>query len=72
MLVLHEPPRRILIKLPHSDVCISDYLYPGETTYDCNNSVEELLYFTPHVEDMNDDLELVGAPQETGAMVIEN
>lgn len=30
---LHEPPRRIMLKLPHSYVHISDYLFPGKAAH---------------------------------------
>ena len=62
---MHEPPRRIHVQLPFSDVCISDYLFPGETPYDSNDSVEEIFGYKPKIEWMNDELELVAAPKET-------
>ncbi|CAH1118005.1 unnamed protein product [Phaedon cochleariae] len=40
---LHEPPRRVLIALPNSEVTLSDYLFPGEGPQDAKVSFEELL-----------------------------
>ncbi|XP_050302642.1 protein odr-4 homolog [Anthonomus grandis grandis] len=40
---VHEPPRRVLITLPESNVTISDYLFPGEGPEDVKASLEELL-----------------------------
>lgn len=40
---VHEPPRRVLIKLPDSNITISDYLFPGEGSEDAKASLEELL-----------------------------
>ena len=62
--VLHEPPRRILVRLPLAPVCISDYLFPGETPYDSNDSVEEIFGFKPSIEDFDDELEIVASPGE--------
>ena len=61
---LHEPPRRILIRLPGSEVSISDYLYPGEHPEDSRESVEEIFGFRPGVEFMDDELELMATPKE--------
>lgn len=63
--ILHEPPRRILIKLPHSSVQISDYLFPGETPEDSTDSVKEIFGFAPCAEYMDDELELVAGPRES-------
>lgn len=40
---VHEPPRRMLITLPDSNISISDYLFPGEGAEDVKTSLEELL-----------------------------
>ena len=61
--VFHEPPRRMLLRLPHSSVCVSDYLFPGETPYDSADSVLEILGFRPNIEFMDDEVELVAAPR---------
>lgn len=42
-MVVHEPPRRVLIPLPHSKVALSDYLYPGEGPSEALISLQELL-----------------------------
>eukprot|EP00095_Tigriopus_kingsejongensis_P011984 maker-scaffold879_size85478-snap-gene-0.18 protein:Tk11984 transcript:maker-scaffold879_size85478-snap-gene-0.18-mRNA-1 annotation:"hypothetical protein DAPPUDRAFT_302941" len=61
---LHEPPRRILVRLPASDVCISDYLYPGENSEDSIDSVQELFGFRARIDHIDDEQELVASPQE--------
>ncbi|TRY61742.1 hypothetical protein TCAL_09252 [Tigriopus californicus] len=61
---LHEPPRRIMVKLPTSGVWISDYLYPGENCEDSIESVEELFGFRPFIDHIDDELELVASPRE--------
>ncbi|XP_028127754.1 protein odr-4 homolog [Diabrotica virgifera virgifera] len=43
---VHEPPRRVLISLPDSDIALSDYLFPGEGPQDVKVSLEELLDIT--------------------------
>jgi hypothetical protein len=53
----------MLIRLPHSPVCISDYLFPGETPYDSVDSVLEILGFRPKIEYMDDEIEMVAAPR---------
>jgi len=62
--VLHEPPRRVLVQLPGcpAGVVVSDYLFPGETPYDSNDSVEEILGFRPPIEAFDDEIELVAGP----------
>lgn len=40
---VHEPPRRVLIELPNSNITLSDYLFPGEGPEDAKLSLEELL-----------------------------
>ncbi|XP_063917965.1 protein odr-4 homolog isoform X2 [Zophobas morio] len=40
---VHEPPRRVLINLPNSNIAISDYLFPGEGPHDAKISLEEML-----------------------------
>lgn len=40
---VHEPPRRVLIELPNSNITLSDYLFPGEGPEDAKSSLEELL-----------------------------
>lgn len=43
MMVVHEPPRRVLIPLPHSRVFLSDYLFPGEGPSEALVSILELI-----------------------------
>ncbi|CAG9864393.1 unnamed protein product [Phyllotreta striolata] len=40
---VHEPPRRVLIPLPDSEIALSDYLFPGEGSQETKVSLEELL-----------------------------
>ncbi len=63
--VVHEPPRRVMIQLPYcgaAGVSVSDYLFPGETPYDSNDSVEEILGFKPPIEAFDDEIEMVAGP----------
>ncbi len=54
------------MELPHADgVSISDYLFPGETPYDSNDSVEEVFGFKPDIASFDDEIELVAGPIET-------
>ena len=62
--MLHEPPRRVRINLPDSDVSISDYLFPGESTEASAKAVEEYFGFIPELEDLDDELELVASPKQ--------
>lgn len=43
IMVVHEPPRRVLIPLPHSRVAFSDYLFPGEGPSEALASIQELI-----------------------------
>ncbi|XP_044267144.1 protein odr-4 homolog [Tribolium madens] len=47
---VHEPPRRVLISLPNSNIAISDYLFPGEGPHDAKISLEEMLDIKIHDE----------------------
>ena len=75
--VVHEPPRRCLIGMPHGrpgiedfenlpeadSVMISDFLFPGETSYDSIESVREVFGFEASIARMDDDQELVAGIQ---------
>jgi len=74
--VVHEPPRRCLIGMPQragvgdfenppeaESVMISDFLFPGETSYDSIESVREVFGFEAHIGRMDDDQELVAGIQ---------
>ena len=76
MPIVHEPPRRCLIGLPQKaddgndeasleadSVMISDFLFPGETSYDSIESVQEVFGFPPSISSMDDDQELVAGIQ---------
>ena len=88
--IVHEPPRRCLIGLPQREydenievtleadsVMISDFLYPGETSYDSIESVQEVFGFEPAIGRMDDDQELVAGIQHltvnsTGELTVGN
>uniref|UniRef100_A0A1B6KFK8 Protein odr-4 homolog n=1 Tax=Graphocephala atropunctata TaxID=36148 RepID=A0A1B6KFK8_9HEMI len=42
-MVVHEPPRRVLIPLPYSKVALSDYLFPGEGPSEALVSILDLI-----------------------------
>ena len=63
MPILHEPPRRVNIKLPNSEITVSDFLYPGETQDESVKAVDEMFGFTPTFEHMDDELELIPSPK---------
>lgn len=56
-----------MIELPCGDsaVSISDYLFPGETPYDSNDSVEEIFGFKPPIEAFDDEIEMVAGPMQS-------
>ena len=60
---MHEPPRRVNIKLPYTPITVSDFLFPGETQEESVKAVEEMLGFTPNFEHLDDELEIVASPQ---------
>ena len=62
--VLHEPPRRVLIKLPNSEIAVSDFLFPGESTEASAKSFVEMFGFVPELEDLDDEQELVASPKQ--------
>lgn len=62
--ILHEPPRRVNIKLPQSPITVSDFLFPGETQDESVKAVEEMLGFIPNFEHLDDELEIVASPQQ--------
>ena len=61
--ILHEPPRRVNIKLPYNPITVSDFLFPGEAQEESVKAVEEMLGFTPNFEHLDDELEIVASPQ---------
>jgi len=66
--ILHEPPRRVNIKLPQSPITVSDFLFPGETQDESVKAVEEMLGFIPNFEHLDDELEIVASPQQKARM----
>ncbi|GLH09052.1 Protein odr-4 homolog [Gryllus bimaculatus] len=61
---LHEPPRRVLVPLPHCRVTLSDYLFPGEGASEALISLEELLDLQVKESDVQKELELQADPME--------
>jgi hypothetical protein len=58
---VHEPPRRVLISLPNTNIAISDYLFPGEGPHDAKISLEEMLDIKIH-----NDADVVDAEGQAG------
>jgi hypothetical protein len=67
---LHEPPRRVNIKLPYTPITVSDFLFPGETQEESVKAVEEMLGFTPNFEHLDDELEIVASPQHIRVCIL--
>ncbi|XP_049793998.1 protein odr-4 homolog [Schistocerca nitens] len=61
---LHEPPRRVLVPLPHCRVALSDYLFPGEGPSEALVSLQELLDLDMSEDDVQKDLELQADPED--------
>ncbi|XP_021934616.1 protein odr-4 homolog [Zootermopsis nevadensis] len=57
-LTLHEPPRRVLVSLPDSQVTLSDYLFPGEGPSEALTTLQELLDLQVEESDVQTDLEV--------------
>nr|QSB36977.1 olfactory receptor 1 [Frankliniella intonsa] len=55
---VHEPPRRVMIKLPSTSVTFSDYLFPGEGPEEALVSCKDLLDLTIESDDVETDLEV--------------
>ena len=68
--ILHEPPRRVNIKLPYTPITVSDFLFPGETQEESVKAVEEMLGFTPNFEHLDDELEIVASPQHIRVCIL--
>lgn len=54
---IHEPPRRVLVTLPKSNITLSDYLFPGEGPQEAQISLEELLDIKVNEKDSIKDIE---------------
>ena len=67
---MHEPPRRVNIKLPYTPITVSDFLFPGETQEESVKAVEEMLGFTPNFEHLDDELEIVASPQHIRVCIL--
>jgi len=62
--IVHEPPRRVFVRVGESSVTVSDYLYPGEGIEECINNMKEIFTMEIQEEDVEDDLEIVASPRE--------
>ena len=58
-MILHETPRRVCAILPHSNIFLSDYLFPGEDIGDSVEPFDELLGISVSKSDINDTIETV-------------
>ena len=54
---IHEPPRRVLVSLPNTEVTFSDYLFPGEGSQEAQISLQELLDISIIDKDAIKDIE---------------
>ncbi|XP_060818557.1 protein odr-4 homolog isoform X2 [Bombus pascuorum] len=63
-LTLHEPPRRVLVELPDSNVTFSDYLFPGEGPQEALLSLEEILDLEIQERNIQKDIEFEADPIE--------
>lgn len=54
---VHEPPRRVMINLPFTNVTFSDYLFPGEGPEEALLSSEDLLDLKLQLENVETDIE---------------
>ncbi|KAF7991544.1 hypothetical protein HCN44_008915 [Aphidius gifuensis] len=61
---LHEPPRRVLVALPHSKITLSDYLFPGEGHQEALISLQELLDLKVEESSVQKEFELQVDPSE--------
>ena len=50
---MHEPPRRVNIKVPYTQINVSDFLFPEETQEESVKAVADMLGFTPNFEHLD-------------------
>lgn len=74
--VLHELPCRILVPLPHREISLADYIFPGETVDDVPFAFQELLGLAVEAKDMEmncerlpDTLDLLEPSPETNSNI---
>lgn len=60
--ILHEPPRRVNVKLPDSEIIVSDFLFPGESPDESVKAIEQMFGFSPTFEHLDDEQEIVASP----------
>jgi len=63
--VVHEPPRRLFVSLPETNVTVADYLFPGEGVEDCLANIKEIFGVEVEEDQIEDDLEIVASPRES-------
>lgn len=66
--IVHEPPRRVFVNVPDTDVTVCDYLYPTEGVEDCINNIREIFGWELLEDSVEDDVEIVASPRETRPM----
>ena len=63
--MVHEPPRRLFVSLPETNVTVADYLFPGEGVEDCLANIKEIFGVEVEEDQIEDDLEIVASPRES-------
>merc|ERR1719341_2635481 len=63
--VVHEPPRRLFVSLPETNLTVADYLFPGEGVEDCLANIKEIFGVEVEEDRIEDDLEIVASPRES-------
>lgn len=54
---IHEPPRRVLVSLPTTNITLSDYLFPGEGPQEARTSLLDMLDISVNEEEDIKDIE---------------
>ena len=62
---MQEPPRRVNIKVPYTQINVSDFLFTEETQEESVKAVADMLGFTPNFEHLHVGAgnEMVARPQ---------
>lgn len=63
--MVHEPPRRLFVSLPETNLTVADYLFPGEGVEDCLANIKEIFGVEVEEDRIEDDLEIVASPRES-------
>ncbi|XP_006818913.1 protein odr-4 homolog [Saccoglossus kowalevskii] len=54
---INTTPRRVYVQMPRSQIEISDYMFPDESTQDCVGRIQELLDFQISPDELKIDIE---------------